>query len=113
MPRGRSFPASRRRAAATDAPARGERAERLKSRMEAVRAEVHLVPSETWLDAPERNSGGTRKVATLLYAPQTAIGEAACGTPGTRTPPDLPELVAYAGRGRNVQGTASLPWTPP
>ena len=79
----------------TDAPARSERAARLKSRMEAVRAEVHLVPSEAWLDRLKEILA-VRKVATLLYAPQTAIGEAlrhAWDTDATGSP----ELVAYAG----------------
>jgi L-lactate dehydrogenase complex protein LldG len=79
----------------SDAPARGERAARLKSRMEAVRAEVHLVPSATWLDRLKEILA-VRKVATMLYAPQTAIGEAlrhAWETDAAGTP----ELVAYTG----------------
>ena len=79
----------------TDAPARGERAARLKSRMEAVRAEVHLVPSETWLDRLKEILA-VRKVATLLYAPQTAIGEALRHAWDTDAA-GSPELVAYAG----------------
>ena len=79
----------------TDAPARGERAARLKSRMEAVRAEVHLVPSETWLDRLKEILA-VRKVATLLYAPQTAIGEALQHAWDTDAA-GSPELVAYAG----------------
>ena len=79
----------------TDAPARGERAARLKSRMEAVRADVHLVPSDAWLDRLKEILSA-RKVATLLYAPETVIGEAlrhAWETDAAGTP----ELVAYAG----------------
>ena len=79
----------------TDAPARGERAARLKSRMEAVRAEVHLVPSEAWLDRLKEILA-VRKVATLLYAPQTAIGEALQHAWDTDAA-GSPELVAYAG----------------
>jgi L-lactate dehydrogenase complex protein LldG len=79
----------------TDAPARGERAARLKSRMEAVRAEVHLVSSETWLDRLKEIIA-VRKVATLLYAPQTAIGETLRHAWETDTA-GLPELVAYTG----------------
>lgn len=79
----------------TDAPARGERAARLKSRMEAVRAEVHLVPSEAWLDRLKEILA-VRKVATLLYAPQTAIGEALRHAWDTDAA-GSPELVAYAG----------------
>jgi L-lactate dehydrogenase complex protein LldG len=89
LPRPPSVPPS------TDAPARGERAARLKSRMEAVRAEVHLVPSATWLDRLKEILA-VRKVATLLYAPQTTIGEAlrhAWETDAAGTP----ELVAYTG----------------
>jgi L-lactate dehydrogenase complex protein LldG len=77
-----------------DAQARGERAARLKSRMEAVRAEVHLVPSETWIDRLKEILA-VRKVATLLYAPQTAIGEALQHAWDTEAA--SPELVAYAG----------------
>jgi L-lactate dehydrogenase complex protein LldG len=79
----------------TDAPARGERAARLKSRMEAVRAEVHVVPSETWLDRLKEILA-VRKVANLLYAPQTAIGEAIRHAWDTDAA-GSPELVAYAG----------------
>ena len=79
----------------TDAPARGERAARLKSRMEAVRAEVHLVPSEAWLDRLKEILA-VRKVTTLLYAPQTAIGEALRHAWDTDAA-GSPELVAYAG----------------
>jgi L-lactate dehydrogenase complex protein LldG len=79
----------------SDAPARGERAARLKSRMEAVRAEVHLVPSEAWLDRLKEILAA-RKVATLLYAPQTAIGEALRHAWDTDAA-GSPELVAYVG----------------
>ena len=79
----------------SDAPARGARAARLKSRMEAVRAEVHVVPSETWLDHLKKILA-VRKIATLLYAPQTAIGEALRHAWETDAA-GLPELVAYAG----------------
>ena len=77
------------------APARGERAARLKSRMEAVRAEVHLVPSEAWIDRLKEILA-VRSVATLLYAPQTAIGEALRHAWETDAA-GAPELVAYAG----------------
>ena len=77
------------------APARGERAARLKSRMEAVRAEVHRVPSETWIDRLKEILA-VRSVATLLYAPQTAIGEALQHARETDAA-GVPELVAYAG----------------
>jgi L-lactate dehydrogenase complex protein LldG len=79
----------------TDAPARGALSARLKSRMEAVRTEVHLVPSETWLDRLKEILA-VRKVATLLYAPQTAIGEALRHAWETDAA-GSPELVAYAG----------------
>ena len=88
------FPRPPSAAPPSDAPARGERAARLKSRMEAVRAEVHLVPSETWLDRLKEILA-VRKVATLLYAPQTAIGEAL--RHAWDTDAASPELVAYAG----------------
>jgi L-lactate dehydrogenase complex protein LldG len=77
------------------APARGERAARLKSRMEAVRAEVHLIPSETWIDRLKEILA-VRSVATLLYAPQTAIGEALQHAWETDAAGPT-ELVAYAG----------------
>jgi L-lactate dehydrogenase complex protein LldG len=79
----------------SDVPARGERVARLKSRMEAVRAEVHRVPSGTWLDRLKEILA-VRKVATLLYAPQTAIGEALRHAWETNAA-GSPELVAYAG----------------
>ncbi len=78
----------------SDAAAHGERAARLKSRMEAVRAEVHVVPSETWLDHLKEILA-VRKITTLLYAPQTAIGEVLRHAWETDTA-GLPELVAYA-----------------
>jgi L-lactate dehydrogenase complex protein LldG len=76
------------------APVHGERAARLKARMEAVRAEVHVVPAETWLDQLNEILSA-RKVATLLYAPQTAIGEGLRHAWETDAA-GLPELVAYA-----------------
>jgi len=78
-----------------DPPTRGERAARLKSRMEAVRAEVHVIPSETWLDRLKEVLA-LRKVAALLYAPQTAVGEALRHAWETDAA-GAPELVAYAG----------------
>jgi len=63
--------------------------------MEAVRAEVHLIPSETWIDRLKEILA-VRSVATLLYAPQTAIGEALQHAWETDAA-GAPELVAYAG----------------
>jgi L-lactate dehydrogenase complex protein LldG len=79
----------------TDAPASGERATRLKTRMEAVRAEVHVVPSETWLDHLKAILA-VRKVATLLYAPETAIGKILRHAWETDATGPF-ELVAYSG----------------
>ena len=89
LPRPPSVPPS------TEPPAAGERAARLKSRMEAMRAEVHLIPSETWIDRLKEILA-VRSVATLLYAPQTAIGEALQHAWETDAA-GPPELVAYAG----------------
>jgi L-lactate dehydrogenase complex protein LldG len=79
----------------SDAPARGDRVARLKSRMEAVRAEVHVVASATWLDRLKEILA-VRKVATLLYAPETAIGKALRHAWETEAAGPC-ELVAYAG----------------
>jgi L-lactate dehydrogenase complex protein LldG len=78
-----------------EAPTRGERAVRLKSRMEAVRAEVHVVSSDAWIDHL-KDILAVRKVATLLYAPETAIGEALWHAWETGAAGPC-ELVAYAG----------------
>lgn len=79
-------------AAAT--PDRAARVARLKSLMEAVRAEVHVLPTAEWIPRLKEVLGA-RAIKTLLYAPDTDFGSAVAeawqqGAAG------LPELVAYA-----------------
>ena len=78
-------------AAASD---RDARVARLKSLMEAVRAEVHVLPAAEWI-ARLKEVLGARAIKTLLYAPDTDLGSdvAAAWLPDAA---GLPELVAYA-----------------
>ena len=73
---------------------RRERVERLRKLLEAMRAEVRLVPESGWVDAL-RDLLRARGAATLLYAPETPIGLALESAWGTN-PEGLPELVPYA-----------------
>lgn len=72
---------------------RSTRVARLKSLMEAMRAEVHVLPRAEW--APRlRDLLRARAIQTLLYAPETDLGSelAAAWQPEAD---GLPELVAY------------------
>jgi L-lactate dehydrogenase complex protein LldG len=79
--------------AASD-PDRNARIARLKSLMEAMRTEVHVLPAAEWIP---RLQGvlQTRAIKTLLYAPETDLG-AALAEAWQQDAAGLPELVAYA-----------------
>jgi L-lactate dehydrogenase complex protein LldG len=81
-------------ALAVAASDRGARIVRLKSLMEAVRAEVHVVPAAEWLPRL-KDVLRTRSIATLLYAPDTAIG-AELRDAWEADPAGLPVLVPYS-----------------
>jgi L-lactate dehydrogenase complex protein LldG len=69
------------------------RVERLKSLMEAMRAEVHRVPAGEWI--PQLKALlRARGLRTLLYAPATPLG-AALEEAWREDADGLPELVAY------------------
>jgi L-lactate dehydrogenase complex protein LldG len=76
------------------APEISARIERLKTRMEAVRADVRRVPAALWLDALKALLR-ERAWSTLVYAPETPIGMAIEGA-WAQDAGGLPELVAYA-----------------
>jgi L-lactate dehydrogenase complex protein LldG len=71
---------------------KSDRIEQLKSRMEAVRTEVHRTPKTGWLDTLY-SILAEKKIQTLLFAPDTAIGKALADKQdaGNKTP----ELVPY------------------
>jgi L-lactate dehydrogenase complex protein LldG len=72
-----------------------EKIERLKERMQAVRAEVHVTTAAGWVDQLTRILE-KRELKTLLYAPETTIGDRLkmeWPTEGA----DLPDLVTYEG----------------
>jgi len=71
----------------------GEKIERLAALMTAIRTEVHIVDSDSWLDklkALAREKGWQR----LLYGPEAPIGPA-IETAWSSDTGGLPELVAY------------------
>jgi L-lactate dehydrogenase complex protein LldG len=72
-----------------------EKIEKLKGHMEAVRTEVHVVDAANWRD-PLETILKPRALKTLLYAPETKIGnEIKKEWPGVAV--GLPELVTYEG----------------
>jgi L-lactate dehydrogenase complex protein LldG len=74
-----------------------EKIKKLKDHMEAVRTEVHVVDAENWSDQLETILK-TRALKTLLYAPETKIGnELKKAWPGVDGNEDLPQLIAYEG----------------
>jgi L-lactate dehydrogenase complex protein LldG len=79
---------------AAAAPDRAARVARLKSLMEAVRAEVHVLPVADWI-ARLKEVLGARAIKTLLYAPDTDLGSAVAAA-WQQDADGLPELVAYA-----------------
>ncbi len=70
-----------------------EKIEKLKTLMEAVRSEVHVVSRETWVDRL-KEIVKSRKLKTLLYAPATGIGGTLEGKM-INSGNDLPELITY------------------
>jgi L-lactate dehydrogenase complex protein LldG len=88
-------------AAASELPfeklGRSEKIDRLKGFMEAVRTEVHVVGTRNWIEPLERILN-KRKIKTLLFAPQTTIGDTLQKHwPDEDEHAGLPELVAYDG----------------
>ena len=73
---------------------RGARVARLKSLMEAMRTEVHVLPAAEWITRL-RDVLQARAVRTLLYAPETDLGKALAEA-WQQVADGLPELVAYA-----------------
>lgn len=72
-----------------------EKIERLKKFMEAVRTEVHVIEVADWVD-PLKRILKKRALKTLLYAPETTIGEQ-LKDQWPIDGADLPELVTYEG----------------
>ena len=82
-------------AAAAAAPQRAAMLARLKSLLEAMRAEVHVVPAADWLPRLKEILRA-RSIKTLLYVPDTGVGvelRAAWKADAS----GLPELLAYGG----------------
>jgi L-lactate dehydrogenase complex protein LldG len=75
-------------------PEPGTGIERLKTRMEAMRTEVHRVPAALWIDSLSALLR-ERAWSTLLYAPETPIGTA-LESAWAQDAAGLPGLVAYA-----------------
>jgi L-lactate dehydrogenase complex protein LldG len=82
---------------------RDEKIDKLKSLMEAVRTEVHVVEAQNWIE-PLKGILKKGEIKTLLYAPQTTIGDtiekhwrSEDETAG------LPDLVAYDGHVENFK----------
>jgi L-lactate dehydrogenase complex protein LldG len=67
--------------------------EQLKSLMEAVRSEVHVVKRQKWV-AKLKDILKQKEVNSLLYAPDTDIGQTLDSARGDE-PESLPELIAY------------------
>ncbi len=67
--------------------------EQLKTKMQAVRSEVHVVKRQAWVEKLKAILK-QKKVKTLLYAPDTDIGKTLDGEQGEDSN-SLPELIAY------------------
>jgi L-lactate dehydrogenase complex protein LldG len=52
-----------------------QRIEQFRQRMESVRAEVHMVPANCWIDLL-KTLVAEKQIGTLLYAPETEFGSA-------------------------------------
>ncbi len=72
---------------------KSDKIEKLKRLMEAVRSEIHVVRTDAWVDKL-REILRQRQVKSLLYAPQTEIGEILNSIRDDPTAV-LPELIAY------------------
>ena len=72
-----------------------EKVEKLKGFMEAVRTEVHVIEGADWVD-PLKRILKKRDLKTLLYAPETTIGDR-LKTGWLSENADLPQLVTYEG----------------
>ena len=70
-----------------------DKIEKLKSLMEAMRAEVHLVGSNHWVEAV-KDILKKQNTKSLLFAPQTEIGDALLDQWGNDTA-DLSQLIPY------------------
>jgi L-lactate dehydrogenase complex protein LldG len=82
---------------------RGEKIDKLKGFMEAVRTEVHVVEVQNWIE-PLKGILKKREIKTLLYAPQTTIGDTLQKHwPGEDENDGLPELVPYLGHIENFK----------
>lgn len=76
---------------------RDEKIAKLKSLMEAVRTEVHVVETENWIESLKAILK-EREIKTLLYAPETAIGDTLKKQwPAKDGNDGLPQLVIYDG----------------
>ena len=67
--------------------------EQLKTKMQAVRSEVHVVKRQAWVEKLKAILK-QKEVKTLLYAPETDIGKTLDGEQGEDSN-SLPELIAY------------------
>ena len=67
--------------------------EQLKTKMEAVRCEVHVVKRQAWVEKLKAVLK-QKEVKTLLYAPETDIGSALESAEADESD-SLPELIAY------------------
>ena len=82
---------------------RDEKIDKLKGFMEAVRTEVHVVEAQNWIE-PLKGILKKREIKTLLYAPQTTIGDTLQKHwPGEDENDGLPELVTYEGHIENFK----------
>lgn len=82
---------------------RSEKIDKLKGFMEAVRTEVHVVEAQNWIE-PLKSILEKREIKTLLYAPQTTIGDTLQQHwPAENENEGLPELVTYEGHIENFK----------
>lgn len=82
---------------------RDEKIDKLKGLMEAVRTEVHVVEAQDWIE-PLKEILKKREMKTLLYAPQTTIGDTLQKHwPGENQNDGLPDLVTYEGHIENFK----------
>jgi L-lactate dehydrogenase complex protein LldG len=71
-----------------------EKIEKLKSLMEAMRTEVHLISEHAWVDKLEKILK-QRNIGKLLFGPQSPIGNDLLARWKEKNSADLPELVPY------------------